>query len=99
MLSLKCRVLSVGAYSYTPLHWYIRRNFLKALSSVGRDHSIQACPPLTLMGMGVLTHIWYGDRATMQRPTRVLVIEDQVKIVHWLATFLEEAHFEVLTAL
>jgi DNA-binding response OmpR family regulator len=35
----------------------------------------------------------------MQRPTRVLVIEDQVKIVHWLTTFLQQANFEVLSAL
>ncbi len=35
----------------------------------------------------------------MQRPTRVLIIEDQVKIVHWLTTFLEQANFEVLSAL
>ncbi len=34
----------------------------------------------------------------MQRPTRVLIIEDQVKIVHWLSEFLKQAHFEVLTA-
>src|SRR5438067_1924995 len=34
----------------------------------------------------------------MQRPTRVLIIEDQVKIVHWLTTFLEQANFEVLSA-
>ncbi|MDW8298042.1 MAG: response regulator transcription factor [Anaerolineae bacterium] len=34
----------------------------------------------------------------MQRPTRVLIIEDQVKIVHWLSEFLKQAHFEVLIA-
>ncbi len=34
----------------------------------------------------------------MQRPIRVLIIEDQVKIVHWLTTFLEQANFEVLSA-
>jgi DNA-binding response OmpR family regulator len=34
----------------------------------------------------------------MQRPARILIIEDQVKIVHWLAKFLEEANFEVLSA-
>lgn len=34
----------------------------------------------------------------MQRPTRVLIIEDQVKIAHWLSEFLKQAHFEVLTA-
>lgn len=34
----------------------------------------------------------------MQHPTRVLIIEDQVKIVHWLGEFLKQAHFEVLTA-
>lgn len=32
------------------------------------------------------------------RATRVLIIEDQVKIVHWLATFLQQAGFEVLSA-
>ncbi len=35
----------------------------------------------------------------MQRPIRVLIIEDQVKIVHWLTTFLQQANFEVLSAL
>jgi DNA-binding response OmpR family regulator len=34
----------------------------------------------------------------MQRPIKVLIIEDQVKIVHWLTTFLEQANFEVLSA-
>ena len=34
----------------------------------------------------------------MQRPIRVLVIEDQVKIVHWLEKFLRESNFEVLSA-
>ncbi len=34
----------------------------------------------------------------MQRPTRVLIIEDQVKIVHWLEAFLKQANFEVLSA-
>jgi len=34
----------------------------------------------------------------MQRPTKVLIIEDQVKIVHWLAKFLEESNFEVISA-
>ncbi len=40
-----------------------------------------------------------GSEGWMQaRPTRVLIIEDQVKIVHWLAAFLQQAGFEVLTA-
>jgi two-component system alkaline phosphatase synthesis response regulator PhoP len=34
----------------------------------------------------------------MQRPTRVLIIEDQAKIVHWLSAFLQQANFEVLAA-
>ncbi len=34
----------------------------------------------------------------MQHLTRVLIIEDQVKIVHWLSEFLKQAHFEVLSA-
>jgi two-component system, OmpR family, alkaline phosphatase synthesis response regulator PhoP len=34
----------------------------------------------------------------MQRLTRVLIIEDQIKIVHWLSTFLKQANFEVLSA-
>ncbi len=34
----------------------------------------------------------------MQRLTRVLIIEDQVKIVHWLEAFLKQANFEVLSA-
>src|SRR5215468_2713790 len=32
------------------------------------------------------------------RSTRVLIIEDQAKIVHWLKTFLEQAGFEVTAA-
>ncbi len=32
------------------------------------------------------------------QPTRVLIIEDQAKIVHWLETFLDQAGFEVLSA-
>jgi DNA-binding response OmpR family regulator len=34
----------------------------------------------------------------MQQPTRVLIIEDQPKIAHWLSEFLKQAHFEVLIA-
>lgn len=34
----------------------------------------------------------------MQRPTRVLIIEDQIKIVHGLGKFLADANFEVLSA-
>ncbi|MCC7208646.1 MAG: response regulator transcription factor [Anaerolineae bacterium] len=34
----------------------------------------------------------------MQGPTRVLIIEDQAKIVHWLSAFLQQANFEVLAA-
>lgn len=34
----------------------------------------------------------------MQRAVRVLIIEDQTKIVHWLSAFLEQANFEVLSA-
>jgi two-component system alkaline phosphatase synthesis response regulator PhoP len=30
--------------------------------------------------------------------TRVLIIEDQAKIVHWLTTFLDQAGFEVISA-
>lgn len=33
-----------------------------------------------------------------QRATKVLIIEDQVKIVHWLEKFLRESNFEVLSA-
>ncbi len=32
------------------------------------------------------------------KSTRVLIIEDQVKISHWLSTFLQQAGFEVLSA-
>jgi DNA-binding response OmpR family regulator len=35
----------------------------------------------------------------MQTQTRVLIIEDQIRIVHWLTTFLQQANFEVLSAL
>ncbi len=34
----------------------------------------------------------------MQHATRVLIIEDQAKIAHWLAEFLKQAGFEALTA-
>jgi len=39
-----------------------------------------------------------GDIVNMQRPVRVLIIDDQVKIVHWLEAFLKQANFEVLSA-
>ena len=35
----------------------------------------------------------------MTQPTRILIIEDQLKIVHWLEKFLREANYEVLSAL
>lgn len=34
----------------------------------------------------------------MSAKTRVLIIEDQAKIVHWLARFLEQSGFDVLSA-
>jgi two-component system alkaline phosphatase synthesis response regulator PhoP len=34
----------------------------------------------------------------MQSQTRVLIIEDQAKIAHWLAEFLKQANFAVLSA-
>ncbi len=35
----------------------------------------------------------------MSKPTSVLIIEDQAKIVHWLQVFLEQAGFEVISAI
>lgn len=35
----------------------------------------------------------------MQRAPRVLIIENEIKIVHWLTTFLEQSNFEVFSAL
>jgi DNA-binding response OmpR family regulator len=35
----------------------------------------------------------------MNQPTRILIIDDQLKIVHWLEKFLREAHYEVYSAL
>lgn len=34
----------------------------------------------------------------MNQQTRVLIIEDQAKIIHWLTTFLEDANMQVLSA-
>lgn len=39
-----------------------------------------------------------GDYRHMQHPTRVLIIDDQIKIVHGLTKFLEDAAFEVKSA-
>src|SRR5262245_10254265 len=44
---------------------------------------------------------WHVRRTNrpMQRPTKVLIIEDQIKIAHWLEEFLKQASFEVVSAL
>ncbi len=47
---------------------------------------------------GAANRALLGMEQTMQRAVRVLIIEDQVKIVHWLSTFLEQANFEVRSA-